>query len=405
MKHTGRLTIILLVAASALLPSCGAPPQASQTMQSPSALPTTQPTILVPTAVSTRVPPTRQLTTSSPTTAPNPELSALTGRAYPAMDYDSRMDRIVLFSGAEKWPPAPASDTWIYDPAIGKWAKMHPSQSPAGMGTMAYDSHAAQMILYLSWTLDSKPTYLNSIAPLGETWAYDDQTNSWTNRHAAGTPFGLHGAQLVYDSESDRIILFGGAEYPKGDVHKVPMVNDTWAYDYAANAWTKMNPKVQPPTRAFQAMAYDGKADRVIIFGGMGTYLAGGPLLADTWAYDYNTDRWTELKPPIAPDARWGGRMVYDPVDQRVLLFGGEGGSGTLGDIWTYAYASNTWTNVSPKPEATQRVRHTMVFDTKAQQAVVFGGGLGWDSLDNTTWLYAPATNQWASVSANPSIR
>ncbi len=102
MKHTGQLTIILVVAALALLPSCGAPPQATQPTQSTQPLPTTQPTGIAQAAIPTLVPPTRQPTGSSPTAITNSAPSTLTGRGYPAMGYDSQMDRVILFGGAEK---------------------------------------------------------------------------------------------------------------------------------------------------------------------------------------------------------------------------------------------------------------------------------------------------------------
>ena len=68
---------------------------------------------------------------------------------------------------------------------------------------------------------------------------------------------------MAYDAESDRVILFGGDSRPI-QFHQ----GDTWAYDLDTNSWTDMNPATSPAERALPAMAYDPQSDRVILFGG-----------------------------------------------------------------------------------------------------------------------------------------
>jgi hypothetical protein len=51
-----------------------------------------------------------------------------------------------------------------------------------------------------------------------------------------------------------------------------------------ANTWTNMNPSTHPGARSHHAMAYDSQSDRVILFGGY----SGRKYYyySDTWAYD-----------------------------------------------------------------------------------------------------------------------
>ncbi|MFO7622752.1 MAG: kelch repeat-containing protein, partial [Anaerolineales bacterium] len=70
---------------------------------------------------------------------------------------------------------------------------------------------------------------------------------------------------MVYDSESDKIILFGGYDEPKGGGEPIPN-GDTWAYDVATNTWTEMKPASGPPANGGTYLVYDIESDRVILF-------------------------------------------------------------------------------------------------------------------------------------------
>src|SRR5439155_478261 len=87
--------------------------------------------------------------------------------------------------------------------------------------------------------------------------------------------------------------------------------------------WTNMNPSVKPSAREFHAMAYDSRSDRIILFGGTQSL---PPFDSDeTWAYDFNTNTWTNMDPASKPSARDGHAMAYDTQSDRVILFGGSG--------------------------------------------------------------------------------
>ncbi len=54
-----------------------------------------------------------------------------------------------------------------------------------------------------------------------------------------------------------------------------------------------MEPPTQPLKLASHNLAYDAESDRVVLFGG-----DANPLISDeTWAYDLNTNTWTDLSP------------------------------------------------------------------------------------------------------------
>ena len=68
----------------------------------------------------------------------------------------------------------------------------------------------------------------------------DLEIGEWEMAHTTQIP-GIRICQsMVYDTESDVIIMFGGHNGLKN-------VGETWVYDFNLNTWTNMEPSVNPP--------------------------------------------------------------------------------------------------------------------------------------------------------------
>ena len=109
-------------------------------------------------------------------------------------------------------------------------------------------------------------------------------------------------------------------------------LNDTWAYDPAANTWTDLEPAGDlPSARCGHAMVYDlGQRPGDPLWGVAARRCQH--CFNDTWAYDPAANTWTELHPAgDLPSARNGHAMVYDSATGKVILFGGSGGIGLPG--------------------------------------------------------------------------
>jgi hypothetical protein len=95
------------------------------------------------------------------------------------------------------------------------------------------------------------------------------------------------GQSTACDPVSGKIVLFGGADYYGED-----MLNDTWAYDPVANTWTDLDPDGDVPEgRVLASFIYDPVTRTMILFGGIGHE----DSLGDTWAYDLAANTWTKL--------------------------------------------------------------------------------------------------------------
>lgn len=233
---------------------------------------------------------------------------------------------------------------------------------------------------------------------INDTWAYSYEFDTWENKSPTVAPPARMASQAAYDSGSDRIILFSG--FLDMEVH----FNDTWAYDYNTNNWTNLNPQVMPPMRRYSAMAYDAESDRIILFGGI---FHDGGTAGDTWAYDYDTNTWANMNPSFAPSPRFYSVMAYDSESDRIILFSGCYPN-VFTDTWAYDYNTNTWQNMNPS-ENPGAYPGGLIYDAEEDLCITYVGSIDFDEtqLSNETWSYDYNSNSWTeySVSTSPSVR
>jgi N-acetylneuraminic acid mutarotase len=294
-------------------------------------------------------------------------------RSSHAMVYDTAGDKVILFGGFDA---ADFNDTWAYDPAANAWTDLKPSGAtpPARHDhAMAYDAGTGRMILFGG-------TMASTAKELNDTWAYDPAANTWTDLKPAGAvPDARVGHAMAYDPVARRVILFGGSSHGgrQGDI---------WAYDSDANTWTQLSPTGSTPSARYGCpLAYDSGLGKVLLVGGSDGHFV---TMHETWAYDSAANAWTKLSPQgTVPPGRAYFGMAYDADAHRTVIFGGQGVT-PLDDTWAYDSAGNAWTKVDPTgavPSA--RMYPAMVYATKAGKMILFGGSDG-KTVFNDTWSF-----------------
>lgn len=324
--------------------------------------------------------------TASQATGGSPADSYPDARGYAQMVFHAPSGQMILFGG-ESNRRTQFEETWTFDVQTRVWSEVdvenHPSK--AGGSSSAYDSESDRVIFHFTSRLDASGP--NGHRRISETWTYDPTAEAWTEMNPAVAPFGLMGARMVYDAGADRVILFGGADFTDD---AAPRFNETWAYDFNSNTWTQRQPAEAPPGRSYFGMAYDESASKTLIFAG--SFAQGAGERADEiWAYDYESDSWTEQQYEGAPPADHHPFMVYAPGLDRTLYLVNRA-------FWAFDWSTQSWSELSAGESLGVRHFHAMAYDSEGQRLVVFGGGPRGMRYDNGTWIYTPASETWESV-------
>src|SRR5262245_20369540 len=249
--------------------------------------------------------------------------------------YDPAMKMLTLaapLSGIRRWTsfllsPPSSGATFSYSPGTKSWGAPTGSQPATRLSpALAYSTQGAALVMFGG-------------QGLSDTWALDVKTKSWTQMmpgQTAASPPGLTelATAMAYDSDDDAFVLFGGCLCTGG---VGPSSGDTWVYRLSTNTWTKVTPAVSPQPRQGHNLVYDSGNKRVVLFGGVDPMT--GTYFNDLWIYSFTANTWTMVLPASSPSARRVAAMVYDPVQQRAILYGGEGSGRknpvALTDVWS----------------------------------------------------------------------
>lgn len=201
----------------------------------------------------------------------------------------------------------------------------------------------------------------------------------WEELQPSGAlPAGRDGSSAVYDPVGQRMVVFGGHD---GSTYR----SDTWALGITDEpTWVQLQPSGAPPLgRYFHTAVYDPVRERMILFGGGG---ASG-YFNDTWELALSGDpAWAQLFPSgTAPPARGWCSSIYDPLRDRIIIFGGYP---RTNDTWELALSpSPAWLQLSPASPPSARSGHGALYDRAWDRMLIFGGSTGPNAFLNDVWV------------------
>jgi len=321
-------------------------------------------------------------------------------RAELPLAYDSKTNQVLMFGGVfgdMNQKLRFNNQTWIYDVAENTWTQVKPLVSPGPRDNvmLAYDSTSDVFVLFGGTSGNTPETF-----GLQDTWIFDMKTLTWTQKENGPPNHG--GGSMVYDSKADRMLLFGGFDYEKNEA-----TNDLWSYDYNTDTWTELTPAISPVGRNYPSMAYDSKADKVILYGGWGTV----EPTKDLWVYDYNTNTWTQRELTGGPSSWVFQNISYDSISDRILLYGGYSGappapfwdySAISSETWAYDVSSNSWTQLTPAGNPGPIMNAGQVYLPSIDRLFLFGGRRANGNCTNKSWLYDYSANTWTQMTLEP---
>ena len=173
------------------------------------------------------------------------------------MAYEDARQRVVLFGGEDVGRVL--GDTWEWDGT--EWTQIADT-GPSGrlLPGMVFDSSRACLVLFGG----EDP----GVGRLGDSWEWNDDAG-WVERQDMG-PREIDSPKMA--STGEHMVLFG-ALYA-GD--------DAWGRtrEWEGQLWTQRQ-DMGPPRRQWYDLAYDSQRDRVVLFGGWDN--GSGTSFGDTW--------------------------------------------------------------------------------------------------------------------------
>ena len=165
--------------------------------------------------------------------------------------------------------------------------------------------------------------------------------------------------------------------------------------------WKMISTATPPPARAYCAMAYDPVSQKIVLFGGEGE----NGNLNDTWAFDGTN--WTQLNPPVSPPVRNGATMAFDRREKKLVMFGGFNVNTYLQDTWLWDGATSTWTQVQMQHSPPKATGAMLFTDPLSGGAMMFGGFNSFQVIpaDSVTWRWTGTSWQKLNPSTAPYPR
>jgi len=287
-----------------------------------------------------------------------------------SLGFDPASGKLVLFGGLTD--TGYVEETSVLDGASWSSAVLTPSPPGRSIPGMFVDPESGALAIFGGTD--------QSVGFLTDLWSYEP--TKWSSIATVAAPEARYGAGVSYDPLRGRTVLFGGERN-----YSDPL-QDTWEHD--ENGWFAIAASGAPPVRSGHGMTFDGR--RTVMFGGRNQNQMLAPL---TWMYDGQA--WSSVA-GSAPGVRYGTAMAYDPVRDRVVLFGGRDAFDYLTDTWEWNGATSTWSKVTTStmtPEA--RDTPSLVYDPNRGRIVMFGGALSGNAV-NSTWEFDGA--QWIRTPA-----
>ncbi len=233
------------------------------------------------------------------------------------------------------------------------------------------------------------------------------------------SPTARDGARMTFDTKNNQIVYFGGSSGVVSGPAYAYHNDDTWLFNVNTNTWRDAGADEGPPVREFDNILYDASNTRAVMCLGLNNV---ANYMDDCWAESLPSSGasvWTNLNATgTAPAGKWGAAAVYDSLNHRVVFFGGEGPAGTYrNDVDILSLPSGggqaQWMTATTSGTApTGRRFPTAVYDSVNQRMVIFGGETSGTAATNQVWsLTLPSgggTLVWSQLSPSgtaPSAR
>lgn len=214
-----------------------------------------------------------------------------------------------------------------------------------------------------------------------------------------GGPSARSGHTAIKDVPNNEMVIFGGCyfDYHGGYVYHY---NDVWKLDLDSYNWTQISTSgPSPPPIRDHISVYDPVDHRMLVFGGS----TEGGLSNDVYELDLSSYTWDLLSPAGgAPAPRWDHCGVYNGQDHTMAVFGGRDLEVAFNDLWILDLHTLVWQSVYSSGPST-RMAASAIYVPVTNNMLVFGGSNYWVdpwpyTQYNDLWEFSFDTQSWTEL-------
>ncbi len=287
--------------------------------------------------------------------------------------YDPSGNRMIVYGGRNA-AGEPTDGIYSLNLMTYVWTQITPltgfNPAPRYTQNAYYEPSENAMIIWSGQGFSS--AFFNDI------WKFSFVSNNWSQLWPdgnSGAPARRYGTASVYEPVTKRITTFAGFT-------AAGRFDDTWTFDVATTGWVERTTSLHPQKRCLHSGVYASDLGRFVIYAGQDD----NGIRDDIWQCTLSSFVWSDITPAIKPPARFWNSMIYYGSGN-ILIFGGLS-SAAKNDMWKFRMGSNTWEQVnqgSTIPGA--RWGHAGIYNSLQDKLIIFGGE--GDSLYNDTWQYS----------------
>lgn len=309
-----------------------------------------------------------------------------------AVSYDPLRNEIIAFGGTAALGGTPASETNILRGS--SWRQAFLTLRPNPRSQAGFQTDPTNNTIWLLGGLDETSSFYYS-----DFWGY--RNGQWfMSKDMPGT---CDSPQTAFDTDRNVLVVTcSGAD----------------VFEWTGTEWKSFpDLKTKPQFRTFASMVYDPKLKKTVMYGGY----AGNNFRNDTWTW--NGTAWTEVKsdkdervPNRAQMAMW-----YDPLQQKIVLYGGIGRGSVnervtrYSDMW--AFNGTGWTKLNVAETPGMRFGPQVAVNPITGKTLLFGGLKAElepgdpeqkalrQFFENDTWEWDGAATRWTRLETNPETR
>ena len=231
----------------------------------------------------------------------------------------------------------------------------------------------------------------------GGMLTFVDETTDWNVNSTTSEPSGRINHSQIWTGQ--KMVVWGGN-------NATVALADGGIYDPIADTWGAVETGSAPTARTRHGTTWDGT--QMIVFGGdnnSGTYYSAAYKLA--FSSSDTNGAWTALN--SATNTRSNHVQVWGKTAAgaaTLVAWGGWNGAAvTTGE--KYAIATNAWSNINATGAPTAATGAIGVWDPPNNRALIYGGSTDNANAGATTSLraYTPGTDAWATLTSSTTGR